>query len=156
MICVLANTPLGASTVTVSLVMPTSPGVTCRVRSLPVPVTLIPLTGATDSFEEATVTVSSLAGSRWVFDGDRHRFVGRVVERRRQERFRPPTIVGDGGGVPPEPIMVPGAKATPRQASLVGALAISSGTPLSVPLTPLTSEIRYRVPFSLLGPLLVA
>ena len=50
-------------------------------------------------------------------------------------------IVGDAGGVPPEPIVVPGAKATPRQASLAGALAISSGTPLSVPFTPLTSSI---------------
>ena len=34
-------------------------------------------------------------------------------------------MVGAGGGVPPEPITVPGAKATPRKASLAGAVAIS-------------------------------
>src|SRR5438105_3240954 len=125
--------------------MPTPLGDTDRVRSLPPPVTVMPPAAATDSLDDETVTVSSLAPyseSATVIGSVR--FVGSPKAAARV--FSAAVMVGSAGGVPPEPIVVPGAKATPRNASFAGAVAISTGTPLSVPLTPLTSAILYRVP----------
>ena len=147
MICVLVNTPLGASTVIVSLDTPTAAGCDAQRAFVAAARDADPAHGATDSLDEATVTVSSFGRVAGVSDGERHRWCSSGRSSAAGKRvFRPSEMVGAGGGVPPEPIVVPGAKATPRKASLAGALAISSGTPLSVPLTPLTSEILYRAP----------
>ena len=48
----------GAVTVRVTVERPTAPGVTCRTREAPVPVTLNPAVGATVVFDELAVTVS--------------------------------------------------------------------------------------------------
>lgn len=139
--------PFGASTVSVIVEWPTTlPGVTVSVRWAPSPLTLKPLLGATFVLEEPTVTVSSPAaysGSDTVMPSAG--LVGSSIAAGRLLSAKEISGAG-GGGVPPEPKTVPGVNATPRNASLAGAVAISVAVPDRVPSTPLVSVILYSAP----------
>src|SRR6202000_3279646 len=106
----------GADTVSVIVEEPTAPGVTVKVRAAPVPLRLMPAAGATLVFELVAVTVSWLgAKGEAATARDRLGLFGSPSAAGRP-LWAGVIVGGVGGGVVvlPDPITVPGAKATPR------------------------------------------